>query len=399
MAHAKDAEVRAIEAAHRAAQARLGVAGAYLAMAEWGTVNPLNTSATGAYWVARSLRMINAIRRKSTRLAVSYVRLVRALETGYTLGYPEYSDDPNTLTMGALRTQFLDLLNEIATVTSEPSRSDDSDEKWFESELRRIDETQVRRPNRILMADTNIDREIQDWLDNADNADDKSSVEIEPFDWGRDMTPDEIEKAFEKALNEDVVKSADEKAKALLRDEANARINAYRKKLQDSHETVGSIGGGLVDSYGITAGREVMERVVRGDRRVMVFARGCRPNCCSFCAMLASSGWYYRSKTAALYTSKETSRTGQDKTADMENGLRLYHKNCKCFVIVRYIDNPDLPEQNAYFQQKWNEEIKGKYSYSTDPRTGKGTNNALNAWRKWLNQTRRAEGTYDPKHR
>ena len=87
---ARDDEARAIEEAHRAAQARVGVAGAYLAMAEWGSVNSLNASASGASWVARSLRMIVALRRKSSRLAASYVRLVRALETGYTLGYPEW---------------------------------------------------------------------------------------------------------------------------------------------------------------------------------------------------------------------------------------------------------------------------------------------------------------------
>ena len=44
----RDTEVRAIEEAHRAAQARLGVAGAYLAMAEWGSVSPLNASETGS---------------------------------------------------------------------------------------------------------------------------------------------------------------------------------------------------------------------------------------------------------------------------------------------------------------------------------------------------------------
>jgi len=400
----KEAEVRAIEAAHRAAQARLGVAGAYLAMAEWGSVNPLAAGATSAYWVARSLRMINAIRRKSTRLAVSYIRLVRALETGYTLGYPEYSDDPDTLTMGVLRTQFRDLLLEIADVTKEASKSTDADEKWFESELRRIDEQEVRRPGRILMADTNIDREIQDWLDaSLDNDDD--DVTPEEFDWGSEMTPDDIEEAFEKVLNDDIVKVAEERARALQRDEANARIAAYRKKLKESHDTAGSVGGGYVDHYGISAGRQITERVVRGDKRVRVFARGCRPGACAFCAMLAANGYYYRDKVGALFTSKKISRNGNDvsdemseSSPDMDSGLRRFHKNCKCFVIVRYIDNPDLPEQNAYFQEKWKTVTAGLH-YTTDPKTRKGTNNALNAWRKWLNQERRKEGTYNPRNR
>lgn len=400
----KEAEVHAIEAAHRAAQARLGVAGAYLGMAEWGGVNPLSASATGAFWVSRSLRMINAIRRKSTRLAISYIRLVRALETGYTLGYPEYDDNPDTITMGALRGQFRELLLEIAAVTTEPSTSSDADEKWFESELRRIDETQVRRPDRILMADTNIDRQIQDWLDaSGDNDDD--SADIEDFDWGPELSPDDIEERFQKKLNDDIVKAADERARRLKSQEADARIAAYRKKLQESHDTAGSVGGGLIDYYGISAGREVTERVVRRDKRVKVFARGCRPGACAFCAMLAANGWYYRSKTGALFTSKKISRNGNDLSSemseaspDMDSGLRRFHANCKCFVIVRYIDNPELPEQNAYFQSEWPKVTKG-LSYTTDPRTNKGTNNALNAWRKWLNQERRKEGTYKPRNR
>lgn len=403
MVESKEAEVRAIEAAHRAAQARLGVAGAYLAMAEWGSVNPLATSATGAYWIARSLRMINAIRRKSTRLAVSYIRLVRALETGYTLGYPEYSDNPDTLTMGTLRTQFRDLLLEIADVTTEHSTSTDADEHWFEAELQRLDETEVRRPDRILMADTAFDDQIQEWLDNSDS-NDGDSVEIEEFDWGDQMTPDDIEEAFADSLQKDIVKAADDRSRALLRDEANARITAYRKKLQDSHNTAGSVGGGYVDHYGISAGRQITERVVRGDKRVMVFARGTRPGCCAFCAMLAANGYYYRSKVGALFTSKTVTRNGNDVSdemaegdTDMNSSLRRFHKNCKCFVIVRYIDNPDLPEQNAYFEEKWKEVTKGLH-YSTDA-SGKGTNNALNAWRQWLNQERRKEGTYKSKNR
>ena len=391
----RDTEVRAIEEAHRAAQARLGVAGAYLAMAEWGSVSPLNASETGSSWVARSLIMINAIRRKSTRLAVSYIRLVRALETGYTLGYPEYSDDPDTLTMGDLRKQFTELLLDVADITTEPSNTTDSDEKWFESELRRIDETEVRRPNRILMADTAIEEPVQDWLDKA-LSNDSDSVVVEPFEWNSEMTRDDIDKSFQKLLERDVVEAADRRAKSLA---ANERIATYRKKLQENHDAAGSIGGGYVDHGGISAGREVIDHVVHKDKRVKVYARGTRPGCCAFCAMLAASGWHYATAKAALHTTKDTSRTGQDMSPDMENGMRLFHRNCKCFVIVRFVDVPDLPETNAYFESQWNARIKGKYSYKTDPRTGKGKNNALNAWRNWLNQERRANGTYDPKNR
>jgi hypothetical protein len=254
------------------------------------------------------------------------------------------------------------------------------------------------------MADTNIDQQLQDWMD-ASLENDGDPVEIEDFDWGPELTPDDIDELFQKKLNDDIVKAADERARRLKGQEANMRIAAYRKKLQESHDTAGSVGGGLVDHYGISAGRQVTERVVRGDRRVKVFARGCRPGACAFCSMLAANGWYYRSKVGALFTSKKISRNGNDLSSemseaspDMDSGLRRFHANCKCFVIVRYIDNPELPEQNAYFQEMWPEVTKG-LRYETDPRTGKGTNNALNAWRQWLNRERRKEGTYKSRNR
>jgi hypothetical protein len=140
MAASKEPEVHAIAEAHRAAQARLGIAGSYLSIAEWGSVNTLNASASGASWIVRALRMIFAIRKKSTRLAVAYIRLTRALETGYTLGYPEFSDDPDKMTMGVLREQFRDLLLEIADIDTTASDTTDVDERWFESELRRAEE-------------------------------------------------------------------------------------------------------------------------------------------------------------------------------------------------------------------------------------------------------------------
>jgi hypothetical protein len=394
MATSRERELRAIEEAHRAAQARIGVAGAYLAMYDWGAVSTVDPGGTSSSWVNRSLRMINAIRRKSTRLAVSYIRLVRALETGYTLGYPEYSDDPKALTMGVLRQQFTELLEEIAAITTEPTSAENADEQWFEAELRRIDDAPAR-PNRIVMADTTIDDQIKEFLD-ASSDNDADKVTVEDFTWTADMTPDQIEKSFQKFLEEDVIKPADKRADLIRKSDLTPK--QVMARIEKNHEAAGSTGGGLVDHYGISGGRQVLDQVIRRDRRVKVYARGTRPGCCAFCAMLAANGWYYRTKSGALTTSKTTSRTGQDMSPEMENGIRLYHPNCKCFVIVRYVDSSELPETNAAFQKAWNENIRNKFSYTTG-KDGKGKNNAYNAWRKWLNQERRKDSTYNPKNR
>jgi len=403
MATSKDDEVRAIEEAHRAAQARLGIAGAYLAMSEWGSVNPLNASESGSSWVARSLILINAIRRKSSRLAATYVRLVRALETGYTLDYPEYSDNPDTLTLGDLRTQLRDVLLEIANIDHEATDTDNEAEERFEAELRRAQRDPEPRQDRINFSVTEIDDQIQNWLDNADDNDD-DRVTVEDFDWGSDMEPEQIQDAFQKALTEQVVETYEKQTKAIWRDEELTGRQA-QAKVDKAFSAAGSLGGGRVDRYGISGGREVIDRVIAMDRRVMAWARGTRPNCCAFCALLASRGWVYKKNAGTLAkdadgnyyqgTRNRTTRAGNEASADSfdANGIRKYHDNCKCFLIVRWVDNPDLPEQSKTWAKDYAEKIAPNYSY------GNGTNNALNAWRRLLNDQRRADGTYVRKNR
>jgi len=378
----KEEEVRAIEEAHRAAQARLGIAGAYLSIAEWGSVNTLNASASGASWVQRSLRMIFAIRRKSTRLAVAYIRLVRALETGYTLGFPEYDDDPESLSMGDLRGQFHTLLLDIADLDSAPTDAEDEDERWFESELRRAEQDPVPREDRITFSDTDIEDQIQEWLDNP-SIPDTDSIRIDDFDWGEEMTPEDITDAFQKVLDDEVVKGYEKRLKQLRSDE-EASTSKQTAKIEQAFNSAGSLAGGRVDRYGINGGREMIDKVLAKDRRVKAYARGTRPNCCAFCALLASRGYVYSSEFGAVRTTNKTSRRGTDVAAEGfdANGIRKYHDNCHCYTIVRFIDVPTLPEQSEYWAKAYEDNIQGKFSYSN------GKNNALNAWRKWLNQDR-----------
>ena len=403
MATPSELEVLAIEEAHRAAQARLGIAGAYLAMSEWDAVNTLNVGATGASWIQRSLRMIFAIRRKSTRLAVAYIRLARAIETGYTLEHPAFSEG-KTIAMGELRQQFKDLLDEIATLDTDASETSDEDEQWLESELRRAGADPHPREDRIVFSDVTIDDQVNDWLDTAEH-NNGEKVTVEDFDWGRDMTREDVNAAFQKALDDDVVAAYQKRTKAIWQDEELTGREA-QAKVDKAFSTAGSTGGGRVDRYGISGGREVIDHVIAMDKRVMAWARGTRPNCCAFCALLASRGWVYKKDAGTLSqnedgtyyqgTRKRTTRAGNKASADSfdANDIRRYHDNCHCFLIVRYVDNPMLPAQSAQWAKDYKENVAKK-----GIRYGNGTNNALNAWRKWLNQERRRQGTYDPKYR
>jgi len=357
-------EIEAIEEAHRAAQARLGIVGAYLALADWNTVSAVAAAETASGWLSRSLRMIVGIRRYSRRLAQSYYQLARALETGHTLGLPEYSDDPLAITMGGLRKQYTDLLLEIATIdTEKPER--DVEGAWLHDRL--VEELKAADANRrkIRLDNSNLDPYIQDLLDAA--GDEDSSVEVDPFDWLDDMTDEEVADAFGKLLVKNAV-DIQKDAAASVRQNEELTADEALDALQASHGNAGSMGAGKVDKYGISAGRDAINDAINNDGRIEMFARKCGPNPCHFCAMLASRGFVYTKATGST-TARDTTVAGNYVGGD----IRKYHDNCHCTIISRWSLQSKLPEQNQFYKEQWPEVTKGL-----------GGNAAMNAWRRWM---------------
>lgn len=373
-------EVLAIEEAYRAAQARLGIAGAFLSLKDWAGVSPSAPTGSSDAWLTRSLTMINALRRKSSRLARAYYQLARALETGHTLGLPEYSTDPKQVTMGGLREQFLDLLLDVADLDVPDSKdrntsiapTTNADEAWLEAELQASAGEKVTAGDRVMsMKDTDLEPYIRDLLDHTDSSTDDTSVPVDEFnDWGDGLTPTEI-----RALYEDELKAAADaraaKAARLLQAEDQTAKEAT-KALQKMHDATGSVNAGTVDQAGIDAGREVILHVAERDHRVMMWARitGRRP--CAFCSMLASRGFAYKSKA----------RAGAGASSNS------YHPNCHCTVIMRWADIPDptAPARTQHYIDLWRDEIKGKKFDALGT-----TNDTLNRWRQLIAKERRAE--------
>ena len=333
-------------------------------------------------WLTRSLSTIRAIRSKSSRLAKSYYQLARAIEIGRTLGVPEYSDDPNAITMGGLRKQYLDLLVAIAQldqVESPSSTNVDEDEGGFESSLKRSDVTgQDANGKSQMLSDVDLDSYIEDWVETADYDTDPTPVPVDEFEWkDRTLTLETLRELFAEEISAGARAQA-EKVERLKRD-TELRAAAFDRKAREEHERSGNVGAGKVDELGVRAGREVVRQGITGDRRVQMIARGTGPRPCAFCAMLSSRGWVYRSEAAAGFSTNGG------------NDVEKYHPNCHCFPLVRWVTRPDgdLPELSAYFKEMWPKVTRGK-SYQTLP-DGKVKNNALNAWRRWLYAERKKE--------
>ena len=366
-------ELEAVEEAHRAAQARLGIIGAYLALADWTTVSATDAALTAAGWLARSLRMVFGIRRYSRRLSQSYYQLARALETGYSLGLPEYSNDPTAITMSGLRKQYTDLLLEVAVLDTE--RPTDSEGAWLFDRLAEELAAEGAGGNRrrVPLNSSTLDPYIQDLLDAAGSED--SEVLIDEFEWLDDLTEEEVEQAFGKLLTQQAV-TRQQDAVTALRKSDELSPDEVLDKAAESHVNNGSLGAGKVDKYGISAGRDAINDAIRNDGRVEMFARKCGPNPCHFCSMLASRGFTYTKSTAGT-TKRQTTVAGN--AGNFEEGLdgrpldvRKFHDNCHCTIISRWSLQSKLPADNQFYKEQWPIVTKGL-----------GGNDAMNAWRRW----------------
>lgn len=345
---AERSEIAAVEAAHQAAQARLGIGGAYLALADWGAVSATDAAGTSGSWLSRSARLIAALRRRSAKLARAYYQLGRAIDTGHALGLPDYSDDPEAVTMGGLRKQFLDLLVEVAAMDVEPSGDDDVDVKWFESELQNV-KVDNSRTGRFALQD--LDPFIRE-LDGLVHDDDGKVIGVDAFIWPDDWTAQEVAAAFGPVLKARAVDRSEEQRHYWIT-EAETSAEALAK-IDKAHQDAGSVGAGVADWAGVQGGRDQIDYAYQRDRRAMAVARGTGPDPCAFCAMLASRGFVYKSKSGATSTTKETTRLGNEGHFETGESVRKFHLNCHCYPIVRWIDAPDVSDLSKKFLADWN---------------------------------------------
>jgi hypothetical protein len=343
-------EILALEALHRAAQARLGLAAAFLAQIEWEKVAPLKAATTSDEWLQTSLKVITAARKMSRKLAIGYYQLARALETGRTLGAPEGSTNTAATTLGALRKNFRDAAIDVAALPSTRSRSDDPDIQWFEDTLQDMDTRQVRMP------EVPMEHLIQALMD-AEEDNDTQPVQIDKYEWDAPMTFEEVESAYRELLRKQAVEHI---VTAVEQVRANDDLTpaAALAQIEASHGAAGSLGSGSVDAGGIDAGRDIINNAISKDRTVKLIARSTGADPCGFCSRLAG---------------------GFSKPGDGDEEVLKFHIHCHCQPLARWVEASALPPLNAYFERKWDEVTRGLSG-----------NEARKAWRRWIYAQRKA---------
>ena len=366
-------ELESAEEAFRAAQSRLGIVGAYIALINFTTkVGALNPVATGAQWTALVVRLVASMRIRSRKLAQSYYQLARAIDTGFTLGVPEGDEPSSDVSLGRLRQRFLDELLEVNSLGKEVSDGLEDIERFLGDEAVKLDpDSDVESRRGAPLSRVKLDSYIQSFLDH-EGAD--GLVEVEPFEWPTDTDFNVIEETLGDYVRRRLDSLEKDLKSRVKKPDDNSSPEELDKKLSKAHEDAGNDLAGDVHKQGIDAGSTLIRKVSGVDKRVQVWARVTGPRPCAFCAMLASRGFAYKTKQSATGSYKGDYTENADGSLNFS--ISAYHKNCACTAVPRWesVHENDTPELNAYLEKMW-PEVTAAYS---------GVD-ALNAWRRWLN--------------
>lgn len=333
--------VERIEVLHRSAQAKLGLYAALLSVDQFppyrGSTPPSLDS-----WLDGLVDQILELRELSSELAIAYYQLARWIETGFSLGRPL---DSGVRSGSDLLQSFVARAQAVEDIASS------------DTEIGR-DISLALRSNKSHPLNT---MSLADAISSmSDGLEVDGRIGIDAFAWPSLSTTERARKTIRTSLSNGADVASRYKAAKDLADP-----DGLSDKLAEALESAAKSGSSKADMLVMTAGRGIVDYAHNADKRMLMYARGTSSNPCAFCAMLASRGFVYATKTSA--------------TKSYQGGaMKSYHENCHCFAIARWTDTSKLPALNAYFESEWPKVTNG---YSGEDK--------LKAWRRWLNKKRR----------
>lgn len=337
--------VEQVEILHRAAQAKLGLYASLLAMNSFPAYQGSKAPSLDQ-WLELVVEQVLELRDLSSQLAVTYYQLARWMEIGRTLGFPL---DSGVTTGSGLLSSFLARAQAVEDL---PLSSTE-----LGQDVSRALKNSPDHPLHGISLGDSIGA-----LDEVTGG--EGRVAIDTFSWPTLSRGERARKTIATALSRGTgLEERFGKAKSLSSGEGLA------DSLASALDAASRTGAAKADTLVMSAGRGVVDYAHDRDNRILMFARGTSSNPCAFCAMLASRGFVYASRSSA-------------SLAYRNGAMKSYHDNCHCFPIARWVSTSELPALNAYFESQW-PQVTGKYQGQEK----------LNAWRRWLNQKRRESRT------
>lgn len=318
----------------------------------WDDVVPMGTraAATGANFVAAALRLVRFRRHQVQAILIPYLRLTRALHTGFTF-QPVFEPEPQVVPLSKLRDDFVRAVERHAP---EALNSGLIEDHYTEDEV--DDSTEIQEPD----GSTYVPYDRARWMDELD-------AEQEEIDRLSEIL-DEREAAAEaeaEAIMDTLARKLLEKKLAEIKNESDA-------SREEVHGSVGRRVAAHAERMVQNGGRHAEEAVARADRRVIGFVRvhypEKDPHPCSFCAMLISRGVVYKKKTATQRSTVDNSTWEMWRQGFDIDGAEFdkYHPLCHCRGEAVYSDeqfNDDARFQvNRDLDRLWQRNIAKKFS-------------------------------------
>lgn len=311
----RQAEASRAASTFHVAMAMLGAEAMSEVLSLWQSVVPMTTRvvSTGAAFVEEALQAIRVRRHQVQAIVIPFMRLFRALQTGYTFQAPFAEEAPERVPLATLRQDFIQAVERWAPdalVDSEIPDPDPTDE---------IDETVViDEPD----GSPYIPYRIAEWVD----TDEVVNEEIQRLEELLEEEERRAEAEAEGVLENLGVKLLQER---LQREAEQATAEALEAEAtrEQEHAKIGRRVAAHAERLAQNGGRHARAVIGSADKRVIGFVRvhypEKDPHPCGFCALLISRGLWriYRSKqTAAL--------VGSD--------FDEYHPKCHCTIEEVY---------------------------------------------------------------
>lgn len=286
-------------------QARVGAGVSAQALAAWTRVSPTSLVASGGAWLSLVLSVIRQERTRSRDAAASFLRLHRALETGYTL--PPLTGDPAAegVSLGELR------------------------EDWAQHTGR----------------------------SHSPAPDDAEVVQVDDFTW-----PEADTDAQDAAARTSLVVTGPVRANqgadqaSALQERGRLESTDFLAELESVMNDAGTAAAGAADREALRGGRDLIRDASRADSRVIGWARVTDDDPCHFCAMLAGRGAVYRTREVA--GTRGRSRRSLPPVENPED-LQKYHDMCHCQTIPVYSTTSFMPEESAQYARDWSRVTRG----------------------------------------
>ena len=291
-----------------------------------------NAATTGPRFLSTVVASTMGSRSLGLSLAVAFLRLFRALMTGFTFN-PPGEQAPARVDVRQLRSRFYDLANEA-----------------------------TRRSNRAILGTpppTPIPSTVREGIQ-VEALDQETEREIAELDELHERQMTDLYQTLGPNLLE---KKAQDLDTTLPADEVDERRDAEERTVRSR---LASAGGWAAR----TGGRGILKLLGEKDSRQLGFARVSQTGTpCGFCAMLISRGPVYKSERSATLANGAARYEDQNK----------YHLNCRCEAVPVYTDAQfnDHPifDLNRRYMELWPEVTRGT--------SGK---QALAVWRKYIRE-------------